>query len=79
VLVRLVLSHCDCKSCAYLTTSHTTTTGMLPVLANTSVTGAHMAAVLASVAQPVAILESIVMAKGSQYTHLVGIVVDCVG
>ena len=34
-----------------LTTSHTTTTGVLPVLSDTSVTGGDVTAVLAGVAQ----------------------------
>ena len=34
-----------------LTTGHTTTTGMLPVLSDTSVTGGNVTAVLAGVAQ----------------------------
>ena len=36
---------------AYLTTSHTTTSGMLPVLSDTTVTGGDVSAVLAGVAQ----------------------------
>jgi hypothetical protein len=40
-----------------LTTSHTTTTGMLPVLSDTSVTGGNVTAVLAGVAQSGDMLE----------------------
>jgi hypothetical protein len=79
VLARLLLSSCDRKVYAYLTTGHTTTTGMFPVLANTSVTGGDMATVLASVAQPVTVLAAVTPSKRRGDTHLVGIVADCVG
>ena len=49
-----------------LTTSHTTTTGMLPVLSDTSVTGGDVTAVLAGVAQSEGMLEDFAMsARGS--------------
>lgn len=44
-----------------LTTGHTTTTGMLPVLSDTSVTGGNVTAVLAGVAQSDGMLEALVM------------------
>ena len=44
-----------------LTTSHTTTTGMLPVLSDTSVTGGDVTAVLAGVAQSGDMLEDVAM------------------
>jgi hypothetical protein len=42
-----------------LTTSHTTTSGMLPVLSDTSVTGGDVTAVLAGVAQSGGMLECV--------------------
>lgn len=51
---------------AYLTTGHTTTSGMLPVLSDTSVTGGDVTAVLAGVAQSGDMLEAIAMrARGA--------------
>ena len=48
-----------------LTTSHTTTTGMLPVLSDTSVTGGNVTAVLAGVAQSNNMLDGFtVVARG---------------
>ena len=44
-----------------LTTSHTTTTGVLPVLSDTSVTGGDVTAVLAGVAQSEGLLEDFAM------------------
>lgn len=44
-----------------LTTSHTTTTGMLPVLSDTSVTGGNVTAVLAGVAQSRGMLGRVVV------------------
>lgn len=44
-----------------LTTGHTTTTGMLPVLSDTSVTGGNVTAVLAGVAQSDGMLEALAM------------------
>ena len=50
-----------------LTTSHTTTTGMLPVLSDTSVTGGNVTAVLAGVAQSDSMLDGFaVVARGYQ-------------
>jgi hypothetical protein len=40
-------------SVVMLTTSHTTTTGMLPVLPHTSVTGAHMATMFPGVGESI--------------------------
>ena len=51
---------------AYLTTSHTTTSGMLPVLSDTSVTGGDVTAVLAGVAQSAGMLDAVAMrARGT--------------
>jgi hypothetical protein len=49
-----------------LTTGHTTTSGMLPVLSDTSVTGGNVTAVLAGVAQSKDMLEAVAMrARGA--------------
>ena len=58
-VTRMVLV--DVGSVVVLTTSHTTTTGMLPVLSDTSVTGGDVTAVLAGVAQSGDILEGVAM------------------
>ena len=58
-VTRMVLV--DVGPVVVLTTSHTTTTGMLPVLSDTSVTGGDVTAVLAGVAQSGDILEDVAM------------------
>jgi hypothetical protein len=69
VVLRGVLDHALVavrSTLAYLTTSHTTTSGMLPVLSDTSVTGGDVTAVLAGVAQSGHMLEAIAMcARGA--------------
>lgn len=44
-----------------LTTGHTTTSGMLPVLSDTTVTGGNVSAVLAGVAQSGRMLDGLVV------------------
>jgi hypothetical protein len=56
---------------AYLTTSHTTTSGMLPVLSDTSVTGGDVTAVLAGVAQSGNMLDAVAM-RAHGAANLVG-------
>ena len=58
-VTRMVLV--DVGPVVVLTTSHTTTTGMLPVLSDTSVTGGDVTAVLAGVAQSGDMLEDVAM------------------
>ena len=58
-VTRMVLV--DVGPVVVLTTSHTTTTGMLPVLSDTSVTGGDVTAVLAGVAQSEGMLEDVAM------------------
>ena len=58
-VTRMVLV--DVGPVVVLTTSHTTTTRMLPVLSDTSVTGGDVTAVLAGVAQSEDMLEEVAM------------------
>ena len=58
-VTRMVLV--DVGPVVVLTTSHTTTTRMLPVLSDTSVTGGDVTAVLAGVAQSGDMLEDVAM------------------